>query len=136
VSPQFTIPLAMVLIVAALLGAATTASTTGGDTTFQDSNLKAIMQFDMIDMKSIPGPLPITVPWINPSFFSGMQEILLWNHDYLAGPLRPLRYPLMALTFAVMLMVFISMGPVIVGVANVFARLAAGALGGVTRFFK
>jgi len=132
--PAFTVSLAMILIVAALLAAAADQTTdASGDTVLgagENSDVNAVLNARVFSMRDIgPGKVDVPMPMPNPDFFRGLFDLLTWNHSFFSGTWNLLRIPLLAITFSVMISVIVSMGPVLVQVAEFFGRIAAGAVG-------
>lgn len=143
-TPQLTIPLALILFVAALFAAMSDQSINpSGDTALSSAtseDINAVLDFSVFNIRevSITG-LNFTLPMINVAFFRGLFDVLTWNYSYFSGTWNMLRLPLIAITFTVGLAMLISVGPVIVSVASFFAQVAMAAIGGVaglTRIFR
>lgn len=143
-TPQITIPLALILFVSALFAAMSDQEVNAaGDTalsTSVGSDVNAVLDFSVFTLEEVGlAGFDFTLPMINVSFFRGLFDMLTWNYSYFSGTWNMLRLPLMALTFAVGISVLISVGPVVVSIASVFAMLAAALVGGLsslTRFFR
>ena len=137
-APRFTIPLALVLIVSALLAAATDQATTSsggtGLSTADNTHLNAVLDFRVFTIKEFTiARFSVPVPMVNLSFFLGLFELLTWDFSYFDSTWNLLRWPLMAITFTVGILVLISIGPVIVAVASFFTQTALGAVRAVFR---
>ncbi len=134
-TPSFTIPLAMVLIVAALLGAmADQTINTAGNTvlgsTAEQADINALLDFKLFNIKEISlFQVSVSIPMINVAFFSGLFDLLTWNFSYFKGTWAILRLFFMSLTFSVGIMVLISIAPILIGVAEFLGRAAAGVVG-------
>jgi hypothetical protein len=132
---QFTIPLAMMLIIALLLSAATdqTVNASGQSVlpTEESSDLNALMNFEVFSIQHVGvGSFRAPVPVVHLQFFKGLFDILTWNFSYLSGQTWSLlRFPLMAITFAVGILVLVQIGPVLVQVADFMGRAVAGGIG-------
>ena len=124
------------LILATILAAASDQSQTAtGDTslgTEEGSDINAVLNMRVFTVKDVgPGTLNIPIPLVHVSFFSGLFDIMTWNYSYFSGTWSLLRIPLVALTFSVGLLMFISAGPGLVSVAEFFGRTVAGIAGGI-----
>ena len=141
--PAFTISLAMILIVAALLAAAADQTTNAsGDTVLgsgESSAVNAVLNGKVFSVRDVgPGKIDIPMPTPNPDFFRGLFDLLTWDHSFFSGTWNLLRIPLLAITFGVMISVIVSMGPVMVQIAEFAGRMAMGMVGlfgGVFRQF-
>ena len=139
---QFTIPLAMFLMVALLLSAAAdqTINTSGQSVLASDQSedINALLNFSVFSIKSIgPSGFKAPIPIVHLQFFKGLFDILTWNFSYLSGQtFALLRFPLMALTFAVGILVLIQVGPVLVAIGEFMGRGVAAFSGGLGSLFR
>ena len=138
--PQFLIPLAMIVIVGAVLAGAADAAVTAGSTTLGDaqSDLNTIMNFKVFGIRemSVFGQ-SVSIPTLHVGFIGSLFNILTWDYSYLSGGMwNLLRYFLMTLTFATGILVFIHMGPVILAIAEFIGRTAAAVVGVFASSFR
>lgn len=132
-SPTFTLSLGFILIVATLLGAimdqginAAGESTLGADA----SSINEVLDFNVFDIQEISlFNVSVGIPLPNFGFFTGLFDLLTWNFSYFTGDWALFRLFFMALSFTVSVLVFISMAPVILSVAEFLGRTAAGVVG-------
>jgi hypothetical protein len=132
-SPTFTLSLGFVLIVATLLGAVMDQGlNAGGDSTLgaDASNINEVLDFNVFDVQEISlFNVSLSIPRPNFGFFNGLFDMLTWNFSYFTGDWAMLRLFFMALSFTVSVLVFISMAPVLISLAEFLGRTAAGVVG-------
>ncbi len=133
-SPTFLIPLGFIMIVAVLLGAIADQSVNStGDSSLgstASSDLNAVLDFNVFDIKEVSlFNTSFGIPRPNFAFFSGMFNIMTWNYSYFTGTWALLRMFFLALSFAVSVLVFISMAPVLLSMVEFLGRTAAGVVG-------
>jgi hypothetical protein len=133
-SASFLIPVALIMLIASLFaGAADQAVDANGNSVLgQESNVSAVFEMRVLEIQEIsPLGISISVPRPNFSFFAGIFDILTWDYSYFdaGSQWSIMRFPLLALTFAVGIMLFISAAPVLVSLTELAIRTAAGGIG-------
>ena len=133
-SPAFTLPLSLVLIVAVLLAAvmdqAVDSAGVAGLSETSASNINAVLDFSVFRLQELSVfNISVSIPRPNFAFFQGLFDLLTWDFSYFTGQWALLRIFFTALSFTVSVLVFISMAPVLISLAEFLGRTAAGVIG-------